>query len=162
MVDTVVEVFDNFDFVEALYWAVVTGTTVGFGDYSASHSSSRWFLIFYLWVIVIAMGNFLNAFQTWMYVRLHQHHQHHQHHGLVVITLLVTLAACLRSTSWHHAAFETLAVSSFYPLLSRTLAMPMYQLHTPCILLPRFCDVMLHFWEKQASLGKNVCFLGFF
>ena len=58
------EVYGNFDFVEALYWVVITGTTVGFGDYSAQHPDSRWFLIFYLWFIVIAMGNFLTALQN--------------------------------------------------------------------------------------------------
>ena len=31
---------------------VVTGTTVGFGDFSAQHIDSRIFLIFYLWFIV--------------------------------------------------------------------------------------------------------------
>ena len=43
---------------------VITGTTVGFGDYSAQHFDSRMFLIFYLWAIVIAMGVFLNELQA--------------------------------------------------------------------------------------------------
>ena len=60
------EVYKNFDFVEGLYWCTITGTTVGFGDYSAGTSGSRWFLIFYLFFIVVAMGSFISAIQAWL------------------------------------------------------------------------------------------------
>jgi len=41
---------------EAFYWAVVTGTTVGFGDISLQTEGAQAFAIIYLWVIVAATG----------------------------------------------------------------------------------------------------------
>lgn len=52
----------NFSFVEGLYWVVVTGTTVGFGDFSPETESARIFAIFYLFVSVYVPVRFSCTF----------------------------------------------------------------------------------------------------
>lgn len=47
---------DHLTWIEALYWVVVTGTTVGFGDYSAETDDARLFAAFYLPFIVVFTG----------------------------------------------------------------------------------------------------------
>ena len=51
----------HMTFVQAFYWTVITGTTVGFGDYSAESDEAQWFAIFYLLPLVVITGNFLQA-----------------------------------------------------------------------------------------------------
>ena len=45
---------------QALYWVIITGTTVGFGDYHPTYSGSYWFAMVYIFALVIVMGNLLN------------------------------------------------------------------------------------------------------
>ena len=52
---------NHMTFVQAFYWTVITGTTVGFGDYSAESDDAQWFAIFYLLPLVVITGNFLQA-----------------------------------------------------------------------------------------------------
>eukprot|EP00037_Helgoeca_nana_P027545 m.315919 g.315919 ORF g.315919 m.315919 type:complete len:556 (+) comp27535_c0_seq1:52-1719(+) len=50
---------DRYTFVEGLYWVCITGTTVGFGDFSPETQDARLFAIFYLIFLVTATGGFL-------------------------------------------------------------------------------------------------------
>eukprot|EP00040_Diaphanoeca_grandis_P036066 m.228646 g.228646 ORF g.228646 m.228646 type:complete len:776 (-) comp33543_c1_seq1:158-2485(-) len=51
---------ENFSFVESLYWIVITGTTVGFGDYSPVTEEGQWFMAFFMLPLVIVVGNLIN------------------------------------------------------------------------------------------------------
>lgn len=52
---------ENWTFIQAFYWCVVTTTTVGYGDMALTHDSSRLFLIFYIPIsvctVAAALGN---------------------------------------------------------------------------------------------------------
>mmetsp|Transcript_31104 Transcript_31104/g.81504 ORF Transcript_31104/g.81504 Transcript_31104/m.81504 type:complete len:526 (+) Transcript_31104:129-1706(+) len=50
---------DRYNFVEGVYWVCITGTTVGFGDFSPETQDARLFVIFYLVFLVTATGGFL-------------------------------------------------------------------------------------------------------
>ena len=50
---------EDYTFVDAFYWTVVTSTTVGYGDMSPGLSSTKAFGMFYLVIAVGFMGNFL-------------------------------------------------------------------------------------------------------
>lgn len=54
----------KYTFTQSLYWAVVTGTTVGFGDLSPETDEGKWFCVFYLPCIVLAFVNFIGAMQS--------------------------------------------------------------------------------------------------
>lgn len=41
------------------YWVVITGTTVGFGDYAPKNESDRLFCIFFLPFVVAVLGELL-------------------------------------------------------------------------------------------------------
>eukprot|EP00603_Paraphysomonas_imperforata_P001213 CAMPEP_0114424536 /NCGR_PEP_ID=MMETSP0103-20121206/6748_1 /TAXON_ID=37642 ORGANISM="Paraphysomonas imperforata, Strain PA2" /NCGR_SAMPLE_ID=MMETSP0103 /ASSEMBLY_ACC=CAM_ASM_000201 /LENGTH=287 /DNA_ID=CAMNT_0001593299 /DNA_START=360 /DNA_END=1223 /DNA_ORIENTATION=+ len=63
MVGTVFFIYnEEWDFVQSLYFSVVTTVSVGYGDRELSKQSSRMFLIFYIIISVIvvagAIGNF--------------------------------------------------------------------------------------------------------
>jgi Ion channel len=50
---------EGWSMVGSLYWLVVTGTTVGFGDYHPTLPATRLFCIFFLPVAVAVMGKLL-------------------------------------------------------------------------------------------------------
>ena len=56
--------FQEESFVDAFYWSIVTGTTVGYGDVSPLIPATRAFALIYLFVAVITMGKALSAFGT--------------------------------------------------------------------------------------------------
>ena len=53
---------EEVSFVDAFYWSIVTGTTVGYGDVSPLLPATRGFALLYLFVAVITMGKALSAF----------------------------------------------------------------------------------------------------
>ena len=52
---------ENISFVDALYWSVVTGTTVGYGDVSPQVPITRCFALFYLFAAIVTTGKALSA-----------------------------------------------------------------------------------------------------
>jgi hypothetical protein len=54
----------GYSFVQALYWAVVTGTTVGFGDLTPDSDGAMVFLIFYIPVSMVFFMRMVGAVQT--------------------------------------------------------------------------------------------------
>jgi hypothetical protein len=56
----------NYNFIQSLYWAVATGTTVGFGDLSPKNNEGKWFCIVYLPIVIVAFVNFVGAMQAKM------------------------------------------------------------------------------------------------
>jgi potassium channel subfamily K, other eukaryote len=52
---------ENLSFIDALYWSVVTGTTVGFGDISPKLEATRLFSLVYLFAAIITTGKALSA-----------------------------------------------------------------------------------------------------
>lgn len=57
---------EQFDFIKALYFVVVTSSTVGYGDITPSIDSSKLFLIFYIItsciIVAVAIGNIAQVF----------------------------------------------------------------------------------------------------
>ena len=49
-------------FVDAFYWSIVTGTTVGYGDVSPNVPATRGFALVYLFVAIVTTGKALSAF----------------------------------------------------------------------------------------------------
>jgi len=54
----------TYTFTQSFYWAVVSGTTVGFGDLSPESDGGKWFCIFYLPILIVAFINFIGALQS--------------------------------------------------------------------------------------------------
>jgi hypothetical protein len=69
----VVGVIEGWTMIESTYWAVVTLTTVGFGDYHPTQKASTWFCIFYLPCSLFFMSFFL-AQVAQSYIKLHAVH----------------------------------------------------------------------------------------
>lgn len=55
---------ESWTFVMALYWTICTTTTVGYGDLSLTHDSSRLFLIFYIPISVCVVAASLGALSS--------------------------------------------------------------------------------------------------
>lgn len=55
---------EDLSFVESLYFAVISGTTVGFGDFSPQTSDGRAFVTVWLIVLVVTTTSFLGAFSS--------------------------------------------------------------------------------------------------
>ena len=77
----VVGVIEEWTMVESIYWAVVTLTTVGFGDYHPTQTSSTWFCIFYLPCSLFFMSFFL-AQVAQSYIKLHAVHVQRLEHRM--------------------------------------------------------------------------------
>lgn len=54
------------DFGQALYMAVITLTTVGFGDFTPRSEAGRIFGFFWMIAGVLSFGNFVTAFSAWL------------------------------------------------------------------------------------------------
>jgi len=54
------------DFSQALYMAVITLTTVGFGDFTPRSEAGRIFGFFWMIAGVLSFGNFVTAFGAWL------------------------------------------------------------------------------------------------
>jgi potassium channel subfamily K, other eukaryote len=52
---------EDWSFIEAMYWVVCTMTTVGYGDLTLEHQSSRLFLIFFIPLSVCAVAGALGT-----------------------------------------------------------------------------------------------------
>ncbi len=53
-------------FVDGLYWGVVTGTTVGYGDLGPERVDEKWFGLFFLVMSVVTMTNALSTLGSWV------------------------------------------------------------------------------------------------
>ncbi|GMI29432.1 hypothetical protein TeGR_g6300, partial [Tetraparma gracilis] len=67
----VVGCIEGLSAIEAVYWAVVTLTTVGYGDITLTYNSSKWFAIFYLPFSLVFMSLYLGCVAQ-VYVAFHQ------------------------------------------------------------------------------------------
>lgn len=60
--------YEDVDFLSAVYWSVVTCSTVGYGDITVKKTQTRIFLIFYIFVGVLmygwALGKFAKVFMN--------------------------------------------------------------------------------------------------
>jgi len=57
---------DTERFVPALYWLVVTGTTVGYGDLGPTTDGGKWFCIFYLLLVTATVAKLVSDFADWV------------------------------------------------------------------------------------------------
>ena len=53
-------------FVHALYWLVITGTTVGYGDLGPTTDGGKWFCIFYLLLLTATVAKLVSDFADWV------------------------------------------------------------------------------------------------
>lgn len=51
--------FERWSFIETLYWCIITGTTVGYGDFSPTKSETKWIAFFLLPCLVVIFGMLL-------------------------------------------------------------------------------------------------------
>ena len=55
---------EQWSFIDALYWSVITATTIGYGDMSLNEQSSRTFSIFYITFSVVVLAHCLGTFSV--------------------------------------------------------------------------------------------------
>ena len=53
-------------FIDGLYWAVVTGTTVGYGDLTPESQGTKWFGMLYLLISVVVTAKSLSLLGDWV------------------------------------------------------------------------------------------------
>lgn len=53
---------EQWSFIDALFWSVITVTTIGYGDLSLNEQSSRTFAIFYITFSVVVLAHCLGTF----------------------------------------------------------------------------------------------------
>lgn len=64
---------EDWGWVDSLYFSVVAGTTVGFGDLAPSTDASKLFTVFYILLGVAAITTYLNLSLRRMSLRVSQH-----------------------------------------------------------------------------------------
>ena len=66
---------EDWGWVDSLYFSVVAGTTVGFGDLAPSTDASKLFTVFYILLGVAAITTYLNLSLRRMSLRVSHHRQ---------------------------------------------------------------------------------------
>ena len=60
----VMMVVDKFTFIQSFYWALATGTTVGYGDIVPRSEATKWFGCLYVFLIVAATARIVGKIST--------------------------------------------------------------------------------------------------
>eukprot|EP01047_Picozoa_sp_COSAG01_P015495 COSAG01_NODE_776_length_13693_cov_79.900029_17_plen_113_part_00 len=85
----------DMKFLDALYFTVVTVTTVGFGDYCPTSTSSKIFTLFYAPLAVVIVGGAI-SYIAQVGVAYQLHHHHSSMHDSTCVGVVVCVTSCCR------------------------------------------------------------------